>query len=40
MAALAADPNIMDKSGKVYVVADLASEYGFTDPEDELAPTS
>jgi dehydrogenase/reductase SDR family protein 1 len=40
VAALAADPNIMDKSGKVYVVGDLASEYGFTDPEDSLAPTS
>jgi dehydrogenase/reductase SDR family protein 1 len=40
VAALAADPNIMDKSGKVFVVADLASEYGFTDPEDVSASTT
>lgn len=31
VAALAADPNIMEKSGKVVVAAALAREYGFTD---------
>ncbi|MFC9769713.1 hypothetical protein [Rhodococcus jostii] len=31
VAALAADPNIMTKSGQVLVAASLALEYGFTD---------
>jgi dehydrogenase/reductase SDR family member 1 len=31
IAALAADPHIMQKSGQVLVAADLALEYGFTD---------
>ena len=31
VAALATDPNIMDKSGRVVVAARLAQEYGFTD---------
>jgi dehydrogenase/reductase SDR family protein 1 len=31
VAALAADPNIMSKSGQVLVAAKLAQEYGFTD---------
>jgi NAD(P)-dependent dehydrogenase (short-subunit alcohol dehydrogenase family) len=31
VAALAADPAIMEKSGQVLVVAELAREYGFTD---------
>ena len=31
VAGLAADPKLMEKSGKVQVVADLALEYGFTD---------
>lgn len=31
VAALAADPNIMEKSGQVLVAAALAQEYGFTD---------
>ncbi len=31
VAALAADPNIMAKSGRVLVAAALAEEYGFTD---------
>lgn len=31
VAALAADPQVMEKSGKVLVVAALALEYGFTD---------
>jgi hypothetical protein len=29
--ALAADPNLMEKTGKVLVAASLALEYGFTD---------
>ena len=31
VAALASDPNIMDKLGKVFVAAELALNYGFTD---------
>jgi hypothetical protein len=31
VAALAADPDIMSKSGRVLVAAKLAQEYGFTD---------
>jgi dehydrogenase/reductase SDR family protein 1 len=31
VAALAADPNLMQKSGQVLVAAGLALEYGFTD---------
>lgn len=31
VAALAADPRVLDKSGGVYRVGDLAREYGFTD---------
>jgi hypothetical protein len=31
VAALATDPNIMQKSGKVLIAAALALEYGFTD---------
>ena len=31
VAALAADPNLMDKSGQILVAAALAIEYGFTD---------
>jgi NAD(P)-dependent dehydrogenase (short-subunit alcohol dehydrogenase family) len=30
-AALAADPNVMSKTGRVLVTAELAEEYGFTD---------
>jgi hypothetical protein len=29
--ALAADPDVMRRSGKVHTVGDLAREYGFTD---------
>jgi hypothetical protein len=35
VAALAADPNIMDRTGQVVVVAELAEEYGFTDVDGE-----
>lgn len=31
VAALAADPDVMQKTGRVLVVAELADEYGFTD---------
>ena len=31
VAALATDPNVMEKSGRVLVAAALAQEYGFTD---------
>lgn len=31
VAALAGDPNIMEKSGKVFTTRDLGDEYGFTD---------
>lgn len=31
VAALAADPHVLEKSGKVFVAAALAQEYGFTD---------
>ena len=31
VAALAGDPRVLDKSGRVHRVADLAREYGFTD---------
>lgn len=36
--ALAADPNIMEKSGRVLVAAQLAREYGFTDIDGTLPP--
>jgi len=43
VAALAADPDVLRRSGKIQVVAELAREYGFTDtdgtqpePVDEL----
>jgi len=39
VAALAADPNVMSKSGRVFVNADLADEYGFDDV-DGKRPTS
>ena len=39
VAALAADPNVLEKSGRVFVNADLADEYGFDDI-DGARPTS
>jgi NAD(P)-dependent dehydrogenase (short-subunit alcohol dehydrogenase family) len=39
VAALAADPNVLDKTGETLVVAELAMEYGFTD-EDGAQPRS
>ena len=35
VAALAADANLMEKSGGVYSVKELAGEYGFVDPDRE-----
>ncbi len=35
VAALAADEGVLDRTGKVLVVAELASEYGFTDEDGE-----
>ncbi|HEX7118240.1 MAG TPA: SDR family oxidoreductase [Longimicrobiales bacterium] len=36
--ALAADPDVMVKSGRVLRVADLAREYGFTDVDGRVVP--
>ena len=36
--ALASDQNIMDKSGRVLAVGDLADEYGFTDIDGRRIP--
>lgn len=33
VAALAADPNLMSRSGGIFTVNELAGEYGFTDPD-------
>ena len=38
VAALAADPQVLAKSGSVHAVADLAREYGFTDIDGRLVP--
>lgn len=38
VAALAADPNVMDRVGRVQFVADLAVEYGFTDVDGRVHP--
>jgi NAD(P)-dependent dehydrogenase (short-subunit alcohol dehydrogenase family) len=38
VAALAADPQVMRKSGGVHLVADLAAEYGFTDIDGRRVP--
>jgi NAD(P)-dependent dehydrogenase (short-subunit alcohol dehydrogenase family) len=37
-AALAADVNVMEKSGRVLAVGDLAEEYGFTDMDGRKIP--
>ena len=36
--ALASDPNVLEKSGKVVAVGDLAEEYGFTDVDGKRIP--
>jgi NAD(P)-dependent dehydrogenase (short-subunit alcohol dehydrogenase family) len=38
IAALATDPNVLDKSGQVLKVGDLAKEYGFTDIDGRYIP--
>jgi NAD(P)-dependent dehydrogenase (short-subunit alcohol dehydrogenase family) len=38
VAALAADPAVLNKSGAVHRVADLAGEYGFTDIDGRRVP--
>jgi NAD(P)-dependent dehydrogenase (short-subunit alcohol dehydrogenase family) len=36
--ALATDPNLLEKSGRVLTVGDLAAEYGFTDTDGTQPP--
>lgn len=38
VAALAADPRVLEKSGQVVAVGNLAAEYGFTDVDGRLIP--
>lgn len=38
VAALAKDPHVKKKSGRIHFVADLAREYGFTDADGRLVP--
>jgi NAD(P)-dependent dehydrogenase (short-subunit alcohol dehydrogenase family) len=38
VAALAGDPRVLEKSGRVHRVADLAREYGFTDIDGRQVP--
>ena len=38
VALLAADPRMMEKSGKILAVGDLAQEYGFTDIDGKQPP--
>ena len=38
VAALATDSNVIEKSGKVFPVGDLAEEYGFTDVDGRRIP--
>jgi NAD(P)-dependent dehydrogenase (short-subunit alcohol dehydrogenase family) len=38
VAALAADPNVLEKTGKIHFVADLARAYGFTDVDGKYVP--
>lgn len=38
VAALASDPKVMDKTGSLLYVADLAEEYGFTDIDGKRVP--
>ena len=38
VAALAGDPLIMRKTGKILLVSDLAAEYGFTDVDGRIPP--
>jgi hypothetical protein len=38
VAALAADPDVKSKSGRICFVADLAEEFGFTDVDGRRIP--
>jgi NAD(P)-dependent dehydrogenase (short-subunit alcohol dehydrogenase family) len=38
VAALLADPNVFEKTGRVLLVGDLAREYGFTDVDGRVIP--
>jgi hypothetical protein len=38
VAALAADRKVLDKTGRIHYVADLAAEYGFTDADGTRHP--
>jgi NAD(P)-dependent dehydrogenase (short-subunit alcohol dehydrogenase family) len=38
VAALAADPNVIQKTGKIHFVGDLAREYAFTDVDGRSIP--
>ena len=38
VAALAADPDVLQRSGEVLTVGDLAREYGFTDVDGRQPP--
>ena len=38
VAALAADPDVLAKTGKIHFVGDLAGEYGFTDVDGRRIP--
>jgi NAD(P)-dependent dehydrogenase (short-subunit alcohol dehydrogenase family) len=38
VAALAADPQVMEKTGRILTVGDLAREYGFTDHDGRQPP--
>jgi hypothetical protein len=39
VAALAADPRVLERSGRVLAVGDLAREYGFTDVDGRQPET-
>jgi dehydrogenase/reductase SDR family protein 1 len=38
VAALAADPNVMAKSGQILLASELAAEFGFTDVDGKIPP--
>ena len=38
VAALSADADVLEKTGKIHFVADLAREYGFTDVDGKAIP--
>jgi NAD(P)-dependent dehydrogenase (short-subunit alcohol dehydrogenase family) len=40
IAAMAADPNIMDRSGATYITTELAEEYGVTDIDGSTLPSA